>query len=86
MLLLLLLLFVVIDQFRKVQAINSSRVNDVVDAYEEALLGRYPRARYVVGLDANFLFLPLQALPKWISDWLLEVISPAAPTPAALKK
>jgi NAD(P)-dependent dehydrogenase (short-subunit alcohol dehydrogenase family) len=77
----------VVDQLHQLQVmIRSSKVSDVVDSYEDALLSRYPRARYVVGLDANFLFLPLQALPECISDWLLEVISPKGPTPAALRK
>lgn len=75
------------DQIHQLQVmIKSSKVSDVVDAYEEALLARHPRARYVVGLDANFLFLPLQALPEWISDPLLEIISPKGPTPAAVRK
>ena len=84
---LLILLFVVIDQVHQMQVmVTSSKMSDVVDAYEEALLGRYPRARYVVGLDAHLLWLPLQALPECISDWLLEVVSPKGPIPAALKK
>ncbi len=31
-----------------------------MDAYEHALLGRYPRARYVVGMDAKYIFGLLQ--------------------------
>lgn len=32
----------------------------VVDAYEHAMLGRFPRARYVIGGHAKFLFMPIQ--------------------------
>lgn len=77
----------VIDQLHQLQMmIRSSKTSDVVDAYEEALLGRYPRARYVVGVDANFLFKPLQALPECLSDRLLELLAPKGPTPAALRR
>ena len=59
-------------------------INDVVDAYEEALLSRFPRARYPVGRDAVFLWLPLQMLPEWISDMVMEKMDYARPLPAAI--
>jgi NAD(P)-dependent dehydrogenase (short-subunit alcohol dehydrogenase family) len=66
--------------------IASSRVSDVVDAYEHALLGRFPRARYLVGNDARFLWMPIQWLPEWLGDWVLERLNANKPIPAALKK
>jgi len=48
------------------------RVIDVVDAYEQGLLGRFPRARYLVGMDCFTFFLPLQMLPEWLGDWLIQ--------------
>ena len=66
---------------------TSTRLSDVLDAYEHALLGVYPRARYVVGKDARFLWLPIQALPEWLGDWILESLSGKnRPIPAAVKK
>jgi len=49
----------------------SEKIDDVVNAYKHALLAVFPRARYVVGLDARFLWLPLQMLPEWMSDFIL---------------
>ena len=49
----------------------SEKIDDVVNAYKHALLAVFPRARYVVGLDARFLWLPLQMLPEWMGDFIL---------------
>jgi len=57
------------------------KITDVVDVYEEGLLGRYPRARYPVG---NTFFLHIQALPEWLGDWVLTS-GGKPPRPAALK-
>jgi len=56
----------------------------VADAYVHALLGRYPRARYVVGADAKVMMM-IQTLPEWFSDWLLRKQVADMPVPAALK-
>lgn len=55
----------------------------VVDTMESAVLSQYPFCRYVVGLDANFIFVPLSFLPSPISDRLWRAVSPES-TPAAL--
>ena len=68
------------------EKITSSRLSDVLDAYEHALLGVYPRTRYVVGNDARFLWLPVQALPEWLADWILECLDKDRPIPAVIKK
>lgn len=77
---------VISEAHSKNSKVASTRISDVIDAYEHALLGRYPRARYVVGNDARFLWLPLQALPEWLGDWILDHLDPKKPIPAALKK
>jgi len=64
----------------------SRRITDVVDAYQHALLGRYPRARYVVGRDAKFMWLPLQWMPEWLGDRILFKLDPDRPLPAVLRK
>lgn len=51
---------------------GSARLSLVVDAYEHALLGRYPRTRYLVGINAKYIFAPLQAMPEWFSDSVLR--------------
>ncbi|CAL1546658.1 unnamed protein product [Lymnaea stagnalis] len=44
----------------------------VVNAYVDAITAKYPRARYLVGYDAKFLFVPIYHLPEWLMDWLIE--------------
>lgn len=56
----------------------------VVDAYEHALLGVYPRARYVVGFDAKYIFSPIALAPEWLGDWILRRVN-GAPLPYAVK-
>ena len=56
----------------------------VAEAYAHALLGRYPRARYLVGTDARAVML-LQALPEWVSDWVVRKLMPIANPQAATK-
>jgi len=73
-----------IDEFIK---IGSFKFDKVVDAYQHALLGLYPRARYMVGADAKYIFLPIQWMPEWLGDWALEKLSARAVQPAgAIKK
>jgi hypothetical protein len=50
-------------------------LDPVVDAYVHALLGRYPRARYLCGLDA-LMMATLAAMPEWFSDWAVERLMP----------
>jgi len=72
-----------LDRYR---ASGSDRITDVVDAYEHALLGLFPRARYMVGRDAIFLYLPIQWMPEWLGDWVFEKLDTNIPLPAALAK
>jgi hypothetical protein len=67
------------------QSLSSENIEEVLDAFESALFSRYPRARYVVGVDARFLWLPLQCLPEWLSDRLMRFGSPL-PTMTQPKK
>ena len=56
----------------------------VVDAEEHALLARHPKARYVVGNDARFLFVPITTmLNEWLADRLL---SGPRPKPRVLQR
>ena len=64
------------------KALRDGGLNDVVEAYEHALLARYPRARYLVGQDAVYK-ARLAAMPEWYSDWKLD--SKGKPVPAACR-
>jgi len=69
-----------------IKKIGSNRFDKVVDAYQHALLGRFPRARYVVGGDAKYVYLPIQWLPEWLGDWVMEKLgSDSVPPAGALK-
>jgi len=70
----------------KFNELGSSRLGDVVDAYQHALLGCYPRARYLVGFDAKFIWMTLQWMPEWLGDWLATKLDPNQPLPAAALK
>ena len=56
-------------------------VTPVLDAYTHALLGRFPRARYLVGKSSGVMML-IQSLPEWIGDRILRLqrkgLKPAA--------
>ena len=65
---------------------GSTRFEDVVDAYEHALLSLYPRPRYVVGWDARILGRIMIYAPEWMSDWLSRKGDRKLPSPAALAK
>jgi len=72
------------EMYSKSTEMFNDKIEMVVDAYEHALLGTFPRARYVVGWDAKLFFLPMQWLPEWLGDWLVELLF-KPPVPAALK-
>ena len=51
---------------------GSDKVEEVIDAYVHALLGRFPRARYLVGKDASIVWRTVEKFPEWLSDLLIE--------------
>jgi len=65
---------------------SSLRINDVVDAYKHALLAMFPRARYVVGLDAKYFWLPLQMLPEWMSDYIFVTANKLRPVARVVRQ
>ena len=52
---------------------TSSKLSQVVSAYKHALFAKYPCNRYVVGLDAKLIYLPLSWLPFPVLVFLLPV-------------
>lgn len=61
-------------------------ITPVIDAYQHAILGRFPRARYLVGLDLRLVIIPLSYLPEWIFDSVVGFIGFLQPVPGTLKK
>jgi retinol dehydrogenase-16 len=71
---------------KQINILASGRLNIVTDAFEHAILGRYPQARYVIGADIKFLFLPVAVLPERLGDWILAMLDRSKPLPAILRK
>jgi len=59
--------------------------SQVVDAYYHALTSRLPKLRYVVGIDAWLVYLPLSMLPTFVYDFFiyLNMIVRQVPIPKA---
>ncbi|KHN83857.1 Retinol dehydrogenase 16 [Toxocara canis] len=68
------------------ERICSPHTEWVIDAYFHALTSKFPRARYYVGNDVLFGFLPLSYLPSSVADKLLLIAAHAhgAPKPCVL--
>lgn len=54
----------------------STNLDKVIVAYEHAVLGWFPRGRYLLGWDANWILWPLHLLPEWLSDTINELTHP----------
>ena len=66
----------------------SKDISPVVDAYIHALTSKYPKARYVVGMDTT-IWLGIQMLPEWLADWVIEKLKNTMkhnPIPAVVKR
>ena len=61
----------------------SPKLHLVIDAYEHAVLGLFPRGRYLVGVDALFMWI-LNFLPEWLYEKLL-LTAAGLPLPAACR-
>ena len=64
---------------------DSEKVSEVVDAYEHALLSRFPRARYLVGMEAATIYRALDKCPEWLADLIMGILF-KRPLPACLSK
>uniref|UniRef100_A0A0B6ZJ20 Uncharacterized protein n=1 Tax=Arion vulgaris TaxID=1028688 RepID=A0A0B6ZJ20_9EUPU len=52
--------------------IGSRDLDLVVDAHVHAISARFPRARYAIGTDAKWFFIPVSFLPPFLSDFLIK--------------
>ena len=62
----------------------STKLENVVDSYEHAVLSYYPRGRYLPGKDAKFIWWPISKTPEWLFD-LIMISNPNFPTPFSCK-
>lgn len=77
----------VADLFTEVAVkVASKDTYKVVNAYHHALTARYPKTRYLVGIDANIIYPILWTIPDWITDILFAYAGLGKVKPAALKK
>ena len=56
-----------------------------MDAYVHAITAQFPRLRYIVGYDAQFLIIPLCFVPTWIQDVAVRYLT-KVPVPASVMK
>lgn len=56
----------------------SPHLYKVVDAIVHALTSQYPKSRYVVGWDANLLWIWVSRLPAGVGDALLNLLGEKA--------
>ncbi|KFO94158.1 Retinol dehydrogenase 3, partial [Buceros rhinoceros silvestris] len=64
-------------QRSSVKILCDSDISKVIKCMEHALIAKYPRTRYRVGLDAKFFWLLLSYAPSCLSDMLLCMTFPA---------
>ena len=65
--------------------VASPKIDDVVDSYEHAVLGYFPRGRYLAGANAKYMFWPMMLMPEWMSD-MVFTMNPNAPVPKSCQK
>ena len=68
--------FTVMEGGEKLLKNVSTATHKVVDAYVHALCSKYPKYRYVVGIDANTIYRFLWTVPEWISDFIMTLPQP----------
>uniref|UniRef100_A0A8R1I4P7 Uncharacterized protein n=1 Tax=Caenorhabditis japonica TaxID=281687 RepID=A0A8R1I4P7_CAEJA len=64
----------------------ADNLTPVVDAYEHALLGKYPKTRYWVGWDTILFYIPLATLPTFAQDWFIAFQRRGRPVPISMRK
>lgn len=52
----------------------SADIYQVVDAYEHAILGKYPKSRYLVGGEARYIAGPLSYMPQYLQVMNLQFL------------
>uniref|UniRef100_A0A914UTA5 Uncharacterized protein n=1 Tax=Plectus sambesii TaxID=2011161 RepID=A0A914UTA5_9BILA len=61
-------------QDKLVKLLDNGDPQKVADAYFHALTARYPKRRYVIGIDSMLLWIPMSMLPTCIQDWLWALL------------
>uniref|UniRef100_A0A914YFH6 Uncharacterized protein n=1 Tax=Panagrolaimus superbus TaxID=310955 RepID=A0A914YFH6_9BILA len=77
-----------IQSFNAGTSLVANRNIDIVtDAYIHALCAKHPKARYICGWDAKYIFIPMSFMPSTWQDFLLQLmmnITSGSKLPAAL--
>lgn len=69
-----LLFLSVMQPMKDFQATASTNIDEVIDAYEHAVLSIWPKNRYTVGLSTKYFLIPLAYFPTTISDAILMML------------
>ncbi|CAD5223598.1 unnamed protein product [Bursaphelenchus okinawaensis] len=69
-----------------VDLVANPNLTEVINAYMHAILSTRPKTRYVCGLDARLLFLPLSFLPSAVQDFILAFLPRLQLAPALVPK
>ena len=72
-----------LDNFNKYKEYMSTKTHIVAEAVVDALSVQSPQTRYVVGMDAQLIWLPLTKLPTCVADFILNILGPP-PTPQSV--
>ena len=64
---------------------SSPHLWKVVEAYTHALTAKYPKYRYVIGIDAHFVTKVLANLPEWMADYAMFKTLPITPAKCKLR-
>ncbi|KAM6216067.1 short-chain dehydrogenase/reductase family 9C member 7 [Rhynchocyon petersi] len=59
-------------KLQNVMQMAQTRISDVTNSMEHAIVSRSPRVRYNPGLDAKLLYVPLSKLPTPVTDFILS--------------
>uniref|UniRef100_A0A1I7RXN6 Uncharacterized protein n=1 Tax=Bursaphelenchus xylophilus TaxID=6326 RepID=A0A1I7RXN6_BURXY len=69
-----------------VDLVANPNLSEVINAYMHAILSTRPKTRYVCGLDARLLFMPLSFLPSAFQDFILEFLPRLQLAPALIPR
>ena len=64
---------------------SSPHLWKVVEAYTHTLTAKYPKYRYVIGVDAHFVTKVLANLPEWMADYAMFKTLPITPAKCELR-
>lgn len=58
---------------RLLQKYASSKLEDVTNAYENAIFSKWPKKRYAIGPDCCYFVIPMSYLPSLLQDKIITL-------------